>query len=317
MSYVNEYIQTFAGEAALSLLRCMAVANGNNSLDSITLTQSEATRYIVTYQENPAIETYHSWKELREEIYTTIHNYRTDTISLRRYICRMLMDVRLPAAYYHCSERTDQNSQEINAFFACIMNCLQKAHSMLEAVGYMKIPLGDYNRKWDKKSFHDIRTIGLALERLGNIIQGCLYENDIRTPVFDYQSQCGVKLVETITIDSLVEAMDWTQTMAHNFMDVADSKKIIAPLSTIPELAQAKKDLQIDDKGHLLVSNRAFVMYCYEHRFFLPLNKKDWKKIDGMLTSDQGKTLSAGDLAKVAQQLNKEFYFDKAIRYGK
>jgi hypothetical protein len=36
-----------------------------------------------------------------------------------------------------------------------------------------------------------------------------------------------------------------------------------------------------------------------------------------MLTSDQGKTLSAGDLAKVAQQLNKEFYFDKAIRYGK
>jgi hypothetical protein len=58
-------------------------------------------------------------------------------------------------------------------------------------------------------------------------------------------------------------------------------------------------------------------MYCYEHRFFLPLNKKDWKKIDGMLTSDQGKTLSAGDLAKVAQQLNKEFYFDKAIRYGK
>ena len=99
MSYVNEYIQTFAGEAALSLLRCMAVANGNNSLDSISLTQSEATRYIVTYQENPAIETYHNWKELREEIYTTIHNYRTDTISLRRYICRMLMDVRLPAAY--------------------------------------------------------------------------------------------------------------------------------------------------------------------------------------------------------------------------
>lgn len=74
MSYVNEFLHTFAGEAALSLLRCMAVANGNNSLDSITLTQSEAARYIVTYQENPAIETYHSWKELGEEIYTTIHN---------------------------------------------------------------------------------------------------------------------------------------------------------------------------------------------------------------------------------------------------
>ena len=30
MSYVNEFIHTFAGEAALSLLRCMAVANGNS-----------------------------------------------------------------------------------------------------------------------------------------------------------------------------------------------------------------------------------------------------------------------------------------------
>ena len=79
MRYVDEYIHTFAGEAALSLLRCMAVANGNNSLDSITLTQSEATRYIVTYQENPAIETYHNWKELREEIYTTIRSYRSDS----------------------------------------------------------------------------------------------------------------------------------------------------------------------------------------------------------------------------------------------
>ena len=317
MSYVNEYIQTFAGEAALSLLRCMAVANGNNSLDSTTLTQSEAARYIVTYQENPAIETYHNWKELREEIYCNIHNYRTDTISLRRYVCRMLMDVRLPAAYYHCCERTDQNAQAINAFFACIMNCLQKAHSMLEAVGYLKIPLGDYNRKWDKKSFHDIRTIGLALERFGNIIQGCLYENDIRIPVFDFQSQCGVKLVETITVDSLAGAMDWTQTMAHYFMDVTDSKKTIVPLSTIRELAQAKMDHKIDDTGHLLVSNRAFVMYCYEHGFFLPLNKKDWRRIDGLLTSDQGKTLSAGDLAKVAQQLQKEEYIDKDIRYRK
>lgn len=314
---MNEYIQTFAGEATLSLLRCMAIANGNNSLDSTTLTQSEATRYIITYQTNHAIETYHNWKGLREEIYTTIRNYRTDTAGLRRYICRMLMDVRHPAAYYHCAEQEDQNTRAINAFFACIMNCLQKAHTMLEAVGYLKIPLGDYNHKWNKQSFHDIRTIGLALERLGNIIQGCLYENDIRTPVFDYQSQCGVKLVETITTESLMTSMDWTQTMAQHFLDTTDSKKIIAPLSTIPELAQAKKDQQIDDSGHLLVSNRAFVQYCYDHRFFLPLNKKDWKRIDGLLTSDQGKTLSAGDLAKVAHQLNKEEYFDKKIRYGK
>jgi len=58
-------------------------------------------------------------------------------------------------------------------------------------------------------------------------------------------------------------------------------------------------------------------MYCYDHCFFLPLNKKDRRKIDGLLTSDQGKILTSGDLAKVAQQLSKEGYFDKKIRYGK
>lgn len=317
MSYVNEFIHTFAGEAALSLLRCMAVANGNNSLDSISLTQSEATRFIVTYQENPLIGNYNDWRGLRDEIYGSIHDYRTDVIGLRRYVFRLMMDVRAPAAYYHYPEETDQNALDVNAFFACIMNCLQKAHTMLEAVGYLKIPLGDYNHKWDKPCFHDIRTIGLALERLGNIIQGCLYENDIRIPVFDFQSQCGVKLVETITTHSLEVSMDWTQTMALHYMGSGDSNKRIVPLCTIEELAKAMADGQIDDTGHLLVSNRAFVMYCYEHRFFLPLNKKDWRKIDGLLTSDQGKTLSAGDLAKVAQQLSKEGYFDKKIRYGK
>ena len=76
MSYVNEFIHTFAGESALSLLRCMAVANGNNSLDSITLIQSEATRFIVTYQENPLIGNYR--RGLRDEIYGSIHDYRTD-----------------------------------------------------------------------------------------------------------------------------------------------------------------------------------------------------------------------------------------------
>ena len=145
MSYVNEFIHTFAGEAALSLLRCMAVANGNNSLDSISLTQSEATRFIVTYQENPLIGNYNDWRGLRDEIYGSIHDYRTDVIGLRRYVFRLMMDVRAPAAYYHYPEETDQNALDVNAFFACIMNCLQKAHSMLEAVGYLKIPLGDFD----------------------------------------------------------------------------------------------------------------------------------------------------------------------------
>lgn len=316
MSYVNEYIQTFAGEAALSLLRCMAVANGNNSLDNIILTQSEATRNIVTYSQNAAISEYNNWEMLMDEIYYELKDIKSDPNSIRRYICRMMMKLRVPAAYYH-SSKDNANEKAINAFFACIMKSIQKAVTMLEALGYTDISLGEYNRKWDKQSFHDICIIGHSLERFGNIIQGCLYENAITTPVFDYQSQCGVKLVESVTADSLIKAMDWTPEMAQYYMNSGDSKKRIIPLCTIPELKQAIDDGKISEKGVLLVSQRAFVQYCYDNRFFLPLNKKDWERIDSLLSSAQGKTLTSGDLAQVAHQLQKGEYLDHRTRYRK
>ena len=316
MSYVNEYIQTFAGEAALSLLRCMAIANGNNSLDSITLTQSEATRYIVTYSQNVSLADYNNWEMLMDEIYYELKDMKSDPNSIRRYICRMMMKLRLPAAYYH-SPKDNANEKAINAFFACIMRSIQKAITMLEALGYTDISLGEYNRKWDKQSFHDVCIIGNSLERFGNIIQGCLYENAINTPVFDFQSQCGVKLVESVTADSLIRSMDWTPEMAQYYMHSGDSKKRIIPLCTIPELKQAIDDGKINEKGVLLVSQRAFVQYCYDNRFFLPLNKKDWERIDSLLTSSQGKTLTSGDLAQVAHQLQKGEYLDHRTRYRK
>ncbi len=37
--HVNDLIQTFAGERTLSLLRCMAIANGNTSLDSTSVSE--------------------------------------------------------------------------------------------------------------------------------------------------------------------------------------------------------------------------------------------------------------------------------------
>lgn len=59
--HVNDFIQTFAGERSLSLLRCMAVANGNTSLDSTSVTLQEAKRYIVTYDTDTDISDYHDW----------------------------------------------------------------------------------------------------------------------------------------------------------------------------------------------------------------------------------------------------------------
>jgi hypothetical protein len=46
MPHVDEFIHTFAGEETLSLLRCMAVANGNAALDAAALSPIDARHYL-------------------------------------------------------------------------------------------------------------------------------------------------------------------------------------------------------------------------------------------------------------------------------
>ncbi len=82
--HVNDFIQTFAGERTLSLLRCMAVANGNTSLDSTSVTLQEAKRYIVTYETDTDISDYHDWDALREEIYTALYKCDSNPHRIRR-----------------------------------------------------------------------------------------------------------------------------------------------------------------------------------------------------------------------------------------
>lgn len=113
MRYVDEYIHTFAGEATLSLLRCMAIANGNNSLDNKTLTQSEATRNIVTYSPNTSIADYNNWLGLMDEIYYDLNSIKSYPNSIRRYICRLMMKLRIPASYFHTT-RDNANEKVIN-----------------------------------------------------------------------------------------------------------------------------------------------------------------------------------------------------------
>ncbi len=316
MPHVDEFIQTFAGEKTLSLLRCMAIANGNTALDRAVLSPVEAKRYLISYQADPAI-TLIDWTALRDDLYDRILSCQNDTHRIRRTICRLMMNIRQSASYFHPGKTDDDNRTAINRYFACIIASIRKARLLLETTGYKPgAPLSDYNHKWNKPCFHDIERIGTAIERLGNIIQGGLYEAGIRTPVFDYQDKCGVTLVEAITPATLADSNDWTLDYAKYFLGITDHRAIIAPLSTIGELRRAIADGKIDESGRLLCSNRAFVLYCYDQRMFLPLNKADWAPVDRRLTSDKGKTLTADDLAKVAHQLRKEEYLDDAVRYG-
>lgn len=259
----------------------MAVANGNTSLDSTSVTLQEAKRYIVTYETDTDISDCHDWDALREEIYTAMYKCDSNPHRIRRYICRMLMDLRTTASYFH-NVHPDANARLINDFFSCIVHSMCQAVKLLETVGYTS-NLGTYNHKWNKPCFHDITRIGTAIDRLGNMIQGSLYENGYTTSIFDYQNQCGVTLLADITPESLSASMNWTTELARFHFGVTASTQRIAPLTTIGELRQAIKDGKIYDKGRLLCSNRAFVLYCYDKLMFLLMNKTDWIRIDNLL----------------------------------
>lgn len=74
-----------------------------------------------------------------DEIYYELKDIKSDPNSIRRYIYRMMMKLRVPAAYCH-SSKDNANEKAINAFFACIMKSIQKAITMLEALGYTDTP---------------------------------------------------------------------------------------------------------------------------------------------------------------------------------
>lgn len=66
----------------------MVVANGNNSLYSIVLTQSEFTGNIVAYSQNASISDYNNWEMLMDEIYYKLKYIKSDPNSIRTNLGR-------------------------------------------------------------------------------------------------------------------------------------------------------------------------------------------------------------------------------------
>lgn len=233
---LQQFISAFGGHEATTLCQYLAVANGNQALINITLTQSEAKRYIAGWQGDITKYSTPQWTQLAEEIYHLLDNCNKDPHKIKRQVCRILMQLKKVAPY--------------------------------------------------------------------------------KTSLFEYQKACGIALTSEITPESLAQSMDWTTDMAKDYMNISSEEdKKIAPLSTIPELKQAMEDGIIDSDGNVQCSDRQLVMYFYEHRMFLPLNKKDFRRIDRLLTSQRKTTIHCGDLSKVAQQLRKEGLIEDHIRY--
>ncbi len=307
--HVDAFIQTFAGEDTLSLLRCMAVANGNSSLDDTVILQQDALRYIIDYHPAQPCERT-DWKTLAEEIYESISRCGPDPFKIGRYIYRILLLFRDIAPYFHSPKNADTNQKAINAFFQCITSSMRRAARMLEAVGYgAKGNLYSYNHKWDKPSFHAVAHTGITLETLGYVVQGCLLENGITTPILQYQDDCGVVLLDEVVPEQLATSMNWTINLARHYCTLMDGYRN-ATITTIagnqnhptigefPALLHTIEARLFDSTGRLLKPRSQFVRFCAENHNFGGLLLNDRRPIDGLLTDSKGRPVTAGKLAQ-------------------
>lgn len=312
--FVDRFCQKFAGEDTLSLLRCMAVANGSLSLDGTTISEIEAKRFIVSYQQ-PDTKPFDQWPNLTKEIHDRIEECNGNPKKIEYQIFQLHLPLQNVAAYFQSKPAAPKNQKAINAFFHCITSSIDKAHLLLEGLGFGdRANLGDYNHKWNKPSFHAVAHTGLALERYGNIIQGCLLENDIKTPLSEYERRCGIILTDTITADSLAKSMTWPLDLAHYYIQdgivpeedpeaAAVAVKAKTNFTEYQELLHALQSGLIDKTGRLLKPRAAFVRFCTEHKYFGGCLLNDWRPIDSLLTDSKGRPVTAEKLAQSYQDI--------------
>ena len=140
-----------------------------------------------------------------------------------------------------------------NSIFSCIVDTYRKATQAQVAESDSDgISYGVTNPKWNRETLRSIARIGIALEKIANIIQGCLYANGIKKTLCYYQNYCGVQLTTEITVASLVDAMDWTEKYAQACMrTIKPSNPENLPLIEKWLKSYHPEDL-FDDEGKLL-----------------------------------------------------------------
>ena len=71
---LQQFISAFGGHESTTLCHYLAVDNGNQTLISLTLTQSEAKRHIAGWQGDITKFSTPQWSQLAEEIYQLLDN---------------------------------------------------------------------------------------------------------------------------------------------------------------------------------------------------------------------------------------------------
>ena len=301
----QKFIDIFGGHEALALCQNLAIAHSNTLIKGSKITPYEAAKFLVDnpIDLNQFVYGDKDWARLRSELKEKIRQYKSDASFFRDFICDLLQTLRHVAAFF----TPTINSKNQNSIFSCIVDTYRKATQAQVAESDSDgISYGVTNPKWNRETLRSIARIGIALEKIANIIQGCLYANGIKKTLYYYQNYCGVQLTTEITVASLVDAMDWTEKYAQACMrTIKPSNPENLPLNTIPELREAILDGKIKEDGTICVKKPALIRYFLKNSMFLPLEKEPLDQIDGLLKTKDGEPISSPELSNEASQLQK------------
>lgn len=316
---LEKFITIICGAKSLTLCQNLAIAHTNSSIGGIT--PIEAHKYLVNkhidFQEYNFNKSF--WLELRDELSSVIREAKNDKDYLNNKISEILMEFAIIASYFIANEENNID-QSVNKLFNCIVETYLKATANCSYAAYEDIlSSNETSRKWNRESLQTIAKIGTALRKFANLLQGCIYAVGLRNTVSYYQELCGVYLTTEFSNATIADATFWTKTYTKKVCKIKNKNNPnLTSRSSLDicELKQARDKKLINEDGVVLVSLSELVMHFYEERLFMPLIAKSFKPIDGLLRTENGVPVTAKQLARVATDLQKNYYIDRNTRYN-
>lgn len=317
---LQKFIDIFGGHKSLTLCQNLAIAHTESSIEGVDITPYQAHKFLINNPEDSAQYDYKKsdWLELRAELSKFIRDNKSDRNYLHNQICEILMQLADVASYFISTDEKN-TGESVNKLFNCIVETYLKATTNNSTATYEEIlSSNEATRKWSRESLQTIARIGVALRKFGNLLQGCIYANNLKNAVPHYQRFCGVTLATEFTNSSIADATYWTKTYTKKICkQKKEEDSTDTPLFSSLSIAQLKTAIDediIDKDGILKKPVSELVRHFYKEDLFQPLTKKAFKPIDGILRTKKGKYISAQQLSRAATDLQKNCYIDRKHR---
>ena len=130
--------------------------------------------------------------------------------------------------------------------------------------------------------------------------------NGEKRDLFSYQQQCNVTIVDSLSIDDISIARQWTKkytrSISSNYRidDFWFNKTVTReiPTGTFPEIEHAKLEGLVSADNVLLYPCSDFVRFCVQHKYFQNYGRPAFRKIRNILKAPDGSLIDENKLAQ-------------------